>query len=157
MSKDWQDTQLDKMNAQKQLSLFGRLALVIFAFAWSLGTVNAQNGFGDIRLPPIAYKSVWAELYPATLESGQSAAPMFRDFYEAAKSQRLRTAKRRWQQFEEKYGPVDGGFEDASQERLWKWAELELKRCEYLLDKDSAKAVGMERALKNYAAEQDAG
>ncbi|MEM1296072.1 MAG: hypothetical protein AAGH89_11955 [Verrucomicrobiota bacterium] len=133
---------------------------MILAIALGLCSANAQNGLGDIRIPPIAYTSVWAELYPNTLKASPNGAtppPMFLEFYEAAKSPRLRTAKRRWQQFESKYGPVDGGFEDAAQERLWKWAELELKRCSYLLDKDEARAKGMGIALRNYAAEQDGG
>ena len=131
---------------------------LFLALAFCLTSVKAQDDLGNFRLPPIAYQSMWAELYPATLVSrddGGSQSPVFQDFYAAAKSQRLRSAKRRWEQFDKKYGPVEGGFEDATQERLWKWAEMELKRCTFLLDKDQAKVAAIEKSIRKYAAEQD--
>ncbi len=142
-------------NRSTVLDRNARLAMTVTFLFFVVGNAAiAQNG-------GTGYQSVWASLYPATLTpttngTGQPIrlSPVFRDFYAAAASKRLETASKRWKSFAEKHDPGDGDFEDAVQEKFWKWAKLELQRCNHLQANDLAAAAKVEKALKIMGADQ---
>ena len=126
---------------------------LIFALLAVTGA-NAQEDAGGVLIGT-PYQSTWAKLYPDTLIPKTTPdgtpiklSPVFEEFYAAAASKRLRFGKRRWQQFLTKYAAAEDEFEDAVTERFWKWADLEIKRCDALLANETEKAAGLEEKLK---------
>ena len=99
------------------------------------------------------YKSVWRQLYPTTLNQSVTTDSLQGHFRHAASAQTLDTASDQWFLFLSEWKPEDGLFEDGMQARLVDWAELELKRSQFLLDDNPAAAQDIEAELRQLAAE----
>ena len=117
----------------------------------SLGFIFPLFGDGEGN-----YSSVWAHLFPATLENKEQRArlsPIFREFYAAAEEKRLKKATKLWQKFQANHGSLDGEFEDAVQEKLATWGAKELERCRQLAAENETAVGKIEAALKKLAEE----
>ncbi len=103
------------------------------------------------------YKSVWAKMFPnslpATPAQAERLSPIYRNFYAAASSKKLKEATKRWKQFQTQHPAVDGEFEDAVHSHLWTWARSELERCRLIEAGNAAGTAKVEQALRNLAAQ----
>ena len=100
-----------------------------------------------------AYRSVWAELYPASLAKQPAEGTLYGDFYHAAASQTQTMAERRWERFLSDWMPANGEFEDASHARFVNWAKLEIQRLQYLKQENISAAEMTRRELRQTAAD----
>lgn len=81
-----------------------------------------------------AYRSIWSELYPATLQIEYSTDTLQGAFRFAAAAQNPLEAKNRWSKFLTEWDPLNGEFEDAMHANLVAWAKLELRRVDALVN-----------------------
>jgi hypothetical protein len=109
------------------------------------------TGCGTEDSPP--YRSIWAELYPATLRTEPPAGTLQGSFYHAAAADTEAVADSRWSAFLAEWEPDESGFEDATHARFVEWARLEQERLHHLERNDSAGAREVEEELRALAAE----
>ena len=98
------------------------------------------------------YRSMWSELYPATLQIENSTDTLQGGFRFAAAAQTPLEAKNRWSGFLAEWDPPNGEFEDAMHANLVAWAKLERRRVE-VLDDDPAELQLINQQLRALAAQ----
>lgn len=99
--------------------------------------------------PALPYRSMWAELYPATLHAETPSDTLQGAFRFAATAQTVDEARSRWSDFLSEWDPPNGEFEDAMHANLVTWARLERQRVDVLVaDPSGLQAVDQQlRAL----------
>jgi hypothetical protein len=118
-----------------------------------LGLVVLAAGCGT--QDSAAYRSIWAELYPATLSPEPTAGTLQGSFFHAAAADTEAAADSGWTAFLTEWEPDENGFEDAMHARFVEWARLERERLRHLERNDSAGAREVEEKLRAIAAEYD--
>ena len=95
------------------------------------------------------YRSMWAELYPTTLQADTPGETLQGAFRLAAAARTVDEARSRWSNFLSEWDPRSGEFEDAMHANLVTWARLERRRVEvFLADPSELAAVDQQlRAL----------
>lgn len=105
---------------------------------------------------PTEYRSIWAELYPATLSRPESSEGTLQDaFYRAADADTRAEAAARWTAFLDEWDPGPNGFEDGMHARFVGWARLEHERLRHLEQNDTTGARAVEERLRALAAQYD--
>jgi hypothetical protein len=98
------------------------------------------------------FRSMWSELYPATLQIEYSTDTLEGAFRFAAAAQTPLEAKNRWSRFLAEWDPPNGEFEDAMHANLVAWAKLERRRVEVLVG-DSAELQLINQQLRALVAQ----
>ncbi len=123
--------------------------------AWAVLFVVACKTLETPTAQPVAYQSVWSQLYPATLNQSANAETLMGGFKYAAATQSLTGARSRWTAFLGEWRPQNGQFEDGLHARLVTWAELEMRRVHLLESGDLAGASQVDDELRNLAKEME--
>ena len=96
------------------------------------------------------YRSMWSELYPATLQIEYSTDTLQGAFRFAAAAQTPLEAKNRWSRFLTQWDPANGEFGDGMHANLVAWAKLEQRRADVFVD-DPAELQLINRQLRTLA------
>lgn len=102
---------------------------------------------------PLAYRSMWAELYPDSLRRELPPDTLQGSFYFAAAAESQATAEERWAKFLSAWRPAHGEFEDGMHAHLVTWAELEMQRLQYLKQKKHSEMEAVNNKLRELAAD----
>lgn len=84
----------------------------------------------------LAANRPYTPIHTGPVSRGYQLAPpgtVQADFYWAMQARTLGQAERRWKEYLNKHGPIDGGFEDAPHYTHFLKAQQELKRIYFLL------------------------
>jgi hypothetical protein len=100
----------------------------------------------------LAYRSVWAELYPKSLERDLNPKTLQGAFNFAAAAKSRSEAEQRWTQFLSNWKPENGEYEDAMQANLLRWGELEMQRLESLSHNNPSATEAANNRLRSLAA-----
>ena len=101
----------------------------------------------------LAYQSVWAELYPDSLQRDLGEGTLQGAFFSAASAGSQAAAEERWAEFLSVWTPPNGEYEDGMQATLVTWAELEMQRLEHLKHDERSAAEAVGNKLRELAAD----
>ncbi len=123
-----------------------RLAISWLILVWAAFFVIACQTVNDHDAQTVAYRSVWSQLYPTSVNQSPDTNTLHGRFIYAVSAQSLDVAKKLWSTFLSEWKPKNGYFEDGMHARLISWAELEMQRTRYLEISNlaAAKEVGAE-------------
>ena len=123
------------------------------ALVFILLTLLACNSADAPLEDTLAYRSMWAELYPDSLHRELSHGTLQGAFFFAAFADSQAAVEERWAKFLSDWTPGNGEFEDAMHANLVTWAELELQRLEYLKQNNKSAAEAVNNKLRDLAAD----
>jgi len=118
-------------------------------FVLLLFTLTACDPGGTPGDTALTYRSMWSELYPATLQIEYSTDTLQGAFHFAAAAQTQLEAQHRWSRFLAEWGPLNGEFEDAMHANLVAWAKLERRRVDVLVT-DPAELQLINQQLRDF-------
>jgi len=101
----------------------------------------------------LAYRSIWAELYPDSLHRKLGHGTLQGAFFFAASADSQAAAEKRWANFLSVWTPENGEFEDAMHANLVTWAELEMQRLESLKHNRKSATEAVSNTLRDLAAD----
>ena len=139
-----------KQAADRMHSAISGLLLV-----WAALFVIACQTVDDGRAQTVAYRSVWNQLYPASLKQSPDADSLQSRFIHAASAQTLDVAIKRWSSFLGEWRPQNGQFENGMQARLVSWAELEMQRTRHLETGNLTAAREVEAELLKFSSQME--
>lgn len=122
---------------------------------WAALFVIACQTVDDGSAQTVAYRSVWSQLYPASLKQSPDADTMQGCFIHAVSAQTLDVAVKRWSSFLGEWKPQDGQFEDGMHARLVSWAELEMQRTRHLESGNLTSAREVDAELLKFARQME--
>ena len=123
------------------------------AFLLILLTLLACNSADAPPEDTLAYRSIWAELYPDSLHRELGHGTLQGAFFFAASAESQAAAEERWAKFLLVWAPENGEFEDAMHANLVTWAELEMERLEYLKQNKKSATEAVSKKLRDLAAD----
>ena len=123
------------------------------ALVFVLLTLLACNSADAPLDDTLAYRSMWAELYPDSLHRELSHDTLQGAFFFAVSAESQDAAEERWAEFLSVWTPGNGEFEDAMHANLVIWAELEMQRLEYLKQNKKSAAEAVNHKLRDLGAD----